>query len=120
MGYPASKLTSPQIFTNKSVRAVGGNTVWLVSAEGDSSPKKYFLAAAFKVVHTSSSTYKHPDFKNWASGIGHIYGETIPLSGQPWFEEFKDAQLNFKNGLSLIEDAEVIDKFMKLSGYSSI
>lgn len=103
------------MFTDKSVTKVSGNAVWLISGEGKS-PKSFYLAAVFKPNRTASGTYDHPKYKNAAYGPGHILGETIELTGLPWFEQMKADQKNFKNGLSEVTDAVIIAEFRKLAG----
>jgi hypothetical protein len=101
MGYSASNLLGPRIVTKKDVHQLLGNTVWLVSGEGSRSPKVFYLGAVFKV-NRVESCYEHPDFKNSAHGMGHIYGESLLLSGNEWFEKFKVNQSNFRNSLTEI------------------
>ena len=106
MGFSASKLDEPKLHTDKSVRNISSNRVWLISGEG-SSPKEFYLAAVFKVNRTNNY-FDHPDFENSAYGNGHIIGETIKLNGLPWFESLKSNLNNFKNGLSEITDLDII------------
>ena len=108
MGFSASSLSMPIIFTNKSVKKLNSNIVWLISGEGKKD-KDYFLAAKFKVNYTSGCT-EHPKFKNSASGVGTIYGETIPLNDLPVFKIIKDdITNNFRNGLTEIKAPDVIN-----------
>ena len=108
MGYSASALLTPRLFTSKSVRKLSDAIVWLVSGEGAKSPKTFYLAAAFKVFEIKEGFYEQPDFKNSAHGYGHIFGETILLSGLSWFDVFKNKQSNFRNSLTEITDNPVI------------
>lgn len=118
MQYSASDLPTPRLYTSKSVKLLSGATVWLVSGEGAKSPKIFYLGAAFRVNRVSAGLFDHPKFKNAAYGDGHIFGESIPLSGHIWFEAFQKDQKNFKNGLSEITDNSIITQFQSLSGYS--
>jgi hypothetical protein len=117
MGYSASDLVNPRLVTNKGVRQLPGNTVWLVSGEGIRSPKVFYLGGVFKVDRIAESCYEHPDFKNSAHGIGQIYGESLLLTGIEWFEKFKAQQSNFRNSLTEITDALVVTELVELSGY---
>lgn len=117
MGYSASSLPSPRLFTSKSVRKLTCATVWLVSGEGIKSPKTFYLAAAFKVLEIKEGLYEHPDFKNSAHGEGYIYGEKTLLSGLSWFDFFKKEQSNFRNSLTEITGNPAIAHFQTLSGY---
>jgi hypothetical protein len=114
MGYSISAMSEPHIFTDKSVKYLPSNTVWLISGEGKS-PKTFYLAAAFKPHRTTSGTYDHPDFKNAAYGVGRIFGESIQLNGLPWFEALKADQQNFRNGLFEITDSNIIEALTKLA-----
>jgi hypothetical protein len=107
MGYSASKLSEPKLHTDKSVKNLSSNRVWLISGEG-LSPKKFYLAAVFRVNRVTDGTFDHPDFSNSAYGVGHVIGESIPLNGLPWFELLKSNLNNFKNGLSEIIDKDII------------
>jgi hypothetical protein len=115
MGVSASSLSEPKLHTDKSVRNLSSNVVWLISGEGGS-PKKFYLAAVFKVNRLSAGTYDHPDFKNSAYGIGHIFGETILLNGLPWFEELKENFQNFRNGLTELTDSTKINELRSNAG----
>ena len=117
MGYSASSFMSPRIVTNKPVRQLPGATIWLVSAEGLRSPKLFYLGAVFTVIRIAKGCYEHPDFKNSAHGVGHIYGETLLLTALPWFEKFKIDQINFRNSLTEITSSPIISHFRHLSGY---
>lgn len=117
MRYSASSLRSPRIVTNKGVRQLPGATVWLVSAEGSRSQKTFYLGAAFTVTHIAEDGYEHPDFRNSAHGLGHIFGETLLLTALPWFEEFKAKQSNFRNSLTEITGLPVVAHFQRLSHY---
>lgn len=117
MGYSASSLVNPRIVTNKGVRHLTGATIWLVSGEGLLSPKTFYLGAAFTVSHITENCYEHPDFKNSAHGEGNIYGESLLLTGAPWFESFKTGQSNFRNSLTEITGNPVTANFQVLSGY---
>jgi len=115
MGYPASRLPEPRAYTNNSVRQLPSNALWLISGEG-TSPKEFYLAAVFKVTRVSADCYDHPKFANAAYGVGHIFGETIPLNGLPWFETFKKDQSNFKYGLVELKDPAVLTELQALAG----
>lgn len=115
IGFPASSLDEPKIFTNKSVRSLCSNTVWLISGEGGRN-KSYYLAAVFKVQRVSAGYREHPQFANAAFGKGHLFGETISLVSEPWFPSFMKASQNFRNGLSEITDSAVVEDLQKLAG----
>lgn len=117
MGYSVSDLGSPRLVTDKGVRQLTGNTVWLVSGEGSRSPKTFFLGAAFTVNRIAEICYEHPDFKNSAHGIGCIYGQSLLLSGLDWFGKFKRQQCNFRNSLTEITGNSAVATFQALSGY---
>ena len=115
MGFPASKLESPRIYTSNSVRRLPSQAVWLISGEG-SSPKSFYLAAVFKVNRVCAGTYEHPSFENSAHGEGRIFGESICLNGLPWFEALKEEMLNFKNGLAPLQNEVALEELRCLAG----
>lgn len=117
MGYSASDLVSPRLVTNKGVRPLPGNIVWLVSGEGIRSPKIFYLGGVFKVDRIAENCFEHPDFKNSAHGDGQIYGESLLLTGLEWFEKFKIQQSNFHNSLTEITGASAVAEFVALSNY---
>ena len=119
MGYSASALPTPRLFTSKSVRKLPGAIVWLVSGEGAKSPKTFYLGAAFTVLEIKEGAYEHPDFKNSGYGEGHIFGETKLLTGNSWFDTFKKNQSYFRNSLTEITGNPVIAHFQALSSYTS-
>ena len=114
MGFSASKLDEPKLHTDKSVKNLSSNKVWLISGEG-SSPKDFYLAAVFRVNKVTAGTFDHPDFKNSAFGVGHIIGETIKLNDLPWFELLKSNLNNFKNGLSEVTDTDIVKELETVS-----
>ena len=115
MGHSASAMPEPRMFTDKSVKHVPSQAVWLISGE-EKSPKTFYLAAIFKPNRTTIGMYDHPEFKNAAYGVGHIFGETIELSGLPWFEKLKVEQQNFRGGLFEVKNSKVVDELRKLAG----
>ena len=115
MGFSASDMAEPYIHTNKSVRNLSSNLVWIISGEGGS-PKDFYLAGVFRVKRVAADTYDHPGFKNSAYGDGHIIGETILLNGEAWFESLKASLGNFRNGLSEITDPDVISSIRSEAG----
>jgi len=118
IGFPASKLDEPKMFTRKSVRNLSSSRVWLISGEGKSN-KEFYLAAVFKVNRTTSGTFDHPDFANSAYGIGHVIGEKIKLNGIPWFEDLKANLNNFKNGLTELTDDNIVKELeLASAGYA--
>lgn len=114
IGYSASELDEPKIFTNKSVRNLSSGRVWLISSEGKF-PKSYFLAAVFDVKRTATGTYEHEAFKNAAFGTGHVIGEHICLNGTALIRDIREVSCNFKNGLTAIKDKNMVAELEKLS-----
>ena len=115
MGYSASAIPSPRIFTNKSIKGLLSNAVWLISGEGGKN-KSFYLAAAFRVTRESPDTYEHPGFRNTAFGDGHIFGETIKLNSYPWFPDLKARYSNFSLSLSPLSDLKFIKELQALAG----
>lgn len=113
-------MPDPRMFTDKSVRYVPSQAVWLISGEGVKSPKTFYLAAVFKPNRTTTEMYDHPKFKNAAYGNGYIFGESITLNGLPWFEKLKTEQQNFRGGLFEIKDSKVIDELRNFAGVHAL
>jgi hypothetical protein len=113
MGYPASQLESPRILTNKSVRNLPGQTVWLISGEGQRQ-RSYYLAAVFEVDRTFMGSSAYAGFKNSAQGPGLLFGETICLDRLSWFEDLKKKLINFRNGLTELTDDLAVYELQRL------
>lgn len=116
MGYPASKLGSPQIFTNKSVRNLPGNTVWLISGEGHRK-RSYYLSGVFQVDHIFMGTSAIAGFKNSAQGPGRLFGEVICLDKLFWFEDMKKKLINFRNGVTELKDDLAVQQLRRLADH---
>lgn len=113
MGYSASKLKIPEIFTNKSVRYLPGQTVWIISGEGKRH-KSYYLAGVFQVDQTVMGSSADAGFKNSARGPGYVFGEVICLDGLPWFKQLQKQQINFRNGLTELKDDHAVQELQRL------
>ena len=121
MGYSASSIKTTEIYTTKTVEGTIGHTLWLVSGEGMSSKKSFYLAAAFKVQSVEVDAYKHPRFKNSIAGCGNLYGLTIQLDWDSCFIDYLERTQFHSRGLQVIDEHDpVIEQFIKLSGYSPV
>ncbi len=105
-GRPSSEETDFSIFAGKSIKHLLGHRIWLISGEStEKNQKKTFcLEYTFVVDEIEVGT------PNVAYGLeGTKFDSPIPLSGLPWFEEFKQRQQNFSLGLREIDAAAVTD-----------
>lgn len=109
----------PHIYTNKSVRNLSSNAVWLVVGSG-TSPKQYALASAFRVARTSSDCFDHPDFKNAAYGDGHVFSPPVSLNKLLWFDAFRHSLGNFSLGLTEIREEIYIEGLRQAAGRYAI
>lgn len=93
------------IVTNKEPKDVCGSRVWLLTGRG--SPRKYYLRSYFTVDrHEQNRT---PEFKTLLSGnSGKAFNPMIELNEEPWFEDFKRSQQNFRLGFQLIKEDRFI------------
>lgn len=96
------------IFATKPIKHLIGNRVWLISGEGNTSPKSYFLRYTFGVEAVEEGP------KNIARGTkGQAFVPPIQLSGMSWFKDFLSAQQNFSLGVREIPD-EFLERFSAL------
>lgn len=84
MGYGPETLDELRMYTNKGVKVLPSNCVWVISASNK--PQRYHLTSVFKVDDISEGAYDHPDFKNTARGTsGRVFGATLEIGSEPWF-----------------------------------
>lgn len=98
------------IVTNKSVKQLLGDFVWLIT--GDGTPKSYFLCEAFVVDDIDE---KPGPLGNEAKAVhGRAFKRRIPIDKKPWFKLLRRRTGNFGFGLQRIKDQEVIRGLMEL------
>jgi len=94
------------MLTNKPVRHLTGNTVWLIA--GKYKPRRYYLCATF-VVDDIGPTNK-AGFRFFASGRkGTRFKPLLAIDEEPWFDEFRRSQANFSLGVR-----EIPPRFVRL------
>lgn len=106
-GRPAGGHDGFAIFSSKSIRHLLGQRVWLISGEGDKK-KSYYLEYTFIVDGVEEGA---PNIAYGATGTR--LDPPIPLTGLPWFEDFKRRQQNFSLGVREI-DVLAVDAFQSL------
>lgn len=101
-----------QIVTKKNVNEeIRGSRVWLITGEGK--PRTYFLRSRFIVdgiVVTPREEYP-------TKLLGKDCQSFLPminLSNEDWFEDFRQALINFRGGLQAITNSDYVSKFVKL------
>jgi len=116
MGYSASDLTEPMVLTDKNTNHLISNVIWLISGEGK--PRKdFYLAAVFQVTRIHENPSEFPDFRYSVHGEGTIFGETIRLNDEPWFNNFKSRMQNFRFGLLKLDPTvDPVDELRKSAG----
>jgi hypothetical protein len=97
------------IRTNKPVKQLRGDFVWLITGEG--TPRMYSLCEAFVVEHIDE---KPGPLGNEAKGHGLAFKRPILIDKKPWFELLRRRTGNFGFGLQRIKDQEVIRGLMEL------
>jgi Domain of unknown function (DUF3883) len=110
MGYSLSEDSDEEpvfsIVTNKSVRTLLGNRIWLITGEGR--PRKYYLYETF-IVDAIDWDEEIP-YTNIAKGTeGQHFRPMIRLDDQPWFDVFRRSQGNFAFGLQAIKNPLLIN-----------
>jgi hypothetical protein len=115
MGYPCDETNiGPfSIVTDKPVSSLRGNTLWLISGEGE--PREYALCSVFVVDEVGSS--EESGYKHFAGGkTGSAFRPPIRLNDLHWFRDFLGTQQNFRFGLNEIKEQEYINELERLAG----
>lgn len=102
MGHDCGALESDtfEMVTDKSIRHLPGNTVWLVAGKGKN-PRRYYLCKVFVVDEVGDDD---GDYKYYASGNqGKRFRPLLPIDSFPGFAEFRESQTNFSLGVREIE-----------------
>jgi hypothetical protein len=105
MGYSLNEDSDQEpvfsIVTNKPVRTLLGDRIWLITSEGR--PRKYYLYETFLV--DAIDRDEESPYTNIAKGAeGQHFHPMIRLDDQPWFDAFRKSQGNFAFGLQAIKD----------------
>jgi Domain of unknown function (DUF3883) len=112
MGYSLNEDSAQEpvfsIVTNKPVRTLLGDRIWLITGEGR--PRKYYLYETFIVDAIDRDKEKESPYTNKASGTeGQHFQPMIRLDDQPWFDALRRSQGNFAFGLQAIKDLLLIN-----------
>ena len=111
MGALTSRQESFEIVTSKSVDALPGNRIWLIS--GDAHPRRFFLHSTF-VVDTIGQA-AGAGLSNRAQGsVGVHFQPPLPIDTHPWFPELKKQMGNFGFGMQRVKDQEIISALQSL------
>ena len=90
-------------FANKSIQHLIGNRVWVISGEGKSSPKSYYLRYDFEVERVVDEGPQNQAF----GSSGRRFNPPIQLDFLPWFADFLKGQQNFSLGVRKLTDDEI-------------
>jgi hypothetical protein len=116
MGYSADEVTELCFVTNKGVRNLIGDRVWLIQGAGK--PRRYVLRGTFIVASTGPDN--DDGFRHVVHGEqGKLFKPQIPIGALPWFERFKKSQGNFAFGLQRIGDEAVIRELKNIAAVES-
>jgi hypothetical protein len=100
--YPSNEFG---IVTNKPVKNLLGETVWLVSRQGN--PSQYILCEAFVVDEIDSGG--GDGFKHSVTGVrGWSFRKPVVIDDKRWFEVLRRATGNFAFGLQPMNDKRVV------------
>jgi len=77
-----------------------GKRIWLISGEGQSTPKSYFLQLTFVPEEVRREGARHV----LRGSNGSFFRPPVQLDFLPWFREFARSQANFSVGLHAIGD----------------
>ena len=116
MGYSCVAIPEPRAKTGKAVDGLEGVTVWLIAGEGKS-PKSFFLAANFVADTCQTDLYPGTDLPNQISGIGSLFGKTLPMNGSPLLSILRKCTATFI-GFTELRNREAIaglDRLAKCS-----
>jgi len=92
------------IVTKKSAVNIPGNTIWVISGEGQ--PRDYRLEYWFDAIDLK--TIEDPEFSTQVFGSeGYTFKGGVPIGHLPWFRTFRERMGNFSLGLQPLNDLEV-------------
>ena len=104
MGYPYPLSVDQRVLTNKPVKHVIGNTVWVVSFKGAS--RDYSLAGAFQVAEIGET--HEAGFRHFVAGKGHLFSPWPSIKDMEWFQEIMRVTGHFGLGLHDVKESAVI------------
>jgi hypothetical protein len=110
MGYPLPDGVHQRVLTNKPVNHLLGNTVWLVTFEGQ---REYSLGSVFQVTEVGDANEE--GFKHFASGKGHAFHPWPRIKDMDWFPKILRVTGNFGLGLQEVKDVAVIAGLTKIA-----
>lgn len=92
------------VLTNKLVRDLRGDVVWMVSRR--TNRPTYYLYGKFRVSRQNSHVER--EYKYEIEGTGTILPKPIPLGCRLWFEKLLTINPNLSQGFQSILDREII------------
>ena len=93
-----------------------GDRIWLFAGAG-TGQKVYTIVSWFIVEDVSKS--ESAEFSYRLRGtVGKKFEPPIPLNDVEWFPDFLRSQRNFRSGMQLINDSEVVANLEKLASGS--
>lgn len=78
-----------------------GKRIWLISGEGQSTPKSYFLQLTF----VPEESMQEGEWNVLRGRWGTFFRPPVQLDFLPWFAEFFRSQANFSLGLNPIGES---------------
>jgi len=104
-----------RVISSKPLQKLEGATVWMIVGEGvkGQSRKAFSLGSVFSVTETGDND-DNDQFKHYACGTGTAFDPPIPLSNQPWFDEFRKSVRSFQ-GIHPINNPNHIAALQQLS-----
>jgi hypothetical protein len=112
MGYDAEACDSFSHYTNKRIKNLIGDTVWVITGE-PGYPKQYYLVSCFIVEAITPAD--HGDFGLILRGQGRKLEPMAHLNDLDWFPQFRRRMGNFALGLQRVKDPEIIAAFHQLA-----
>src|SRR5687768_1309927 len=116
MGELDSSRSELRIVTNKRVRDVIGDRVWLITAKDR--PRKFYLCSWF-IVGAVEDAQDEGFTTRLRGSHGQNFHPTIPIPNEEWFQEFKKNQGNFAFGFQKISNSETIERLEELAGLNN-
>lgn len=107
MGYEFFECEGFSVLTNKWVRYIEGDTVWVIGRLGET--KRFFLDCRFRV-DRFANTDNHPEFDYVVSGQnGIVFFPTPEITRARWFKQLLTITSDLSVGLQAIHDSIVLE-----------
>jgi hypothetical protein len=114
---PASRVSELEVVTDKRVRDVVGDRIWLITGEGK--PRTYYLVSVFtveKVEDASSSGFQ----TRLRGSNGQLFRPMINLSVEDWMPDLVRCLGNFAFGFQRISDDRFVNHLERVVAPSGV